>query len=49
MNDACGTKLYRRKKNAKAALNKVRTALRVKLCNNIRKKHFRNADIDEFN
>lgn len=49
MNDACGTRIYSRKKNAEAALNKARTALRAKLCDNARKKHFRNADTEEFN
>jgi Protein of unknown function (DUF3435) len=49
VNDAYGTTIYTEKKNADAALNKMRTALRVKLRDNVRKRHFRNADTDEFN
>jgi Protein of unknown function (DUF3435) len=49
VNDARGTPLYERKVNADAVLNRARTALRAKLRDKIRKKHFRNADTDEFN
>jgi len=46
---AYGTRLYKKKKEADAALNRARTALRARLREKARKKHFRNADTEEFN